>query len=95
MMAAATCRRHLVVSGRVQGVGFRYSTQRQATRLGLCGWVRNTDDGKVEIMAEGPLSAVDALEAWCRHGPPGARVTSVVTTDLPVREVLGPFAIAR
>jgi acylphosphatase len=95
MTSAAICRRRLVVSGRVQGVGFRYSTQGEAARLGLRGWVRNTDDGKVEIVAEGPPTAVDALEAWCRRGPAGARVASVVATEVPAYEALGPFAITR
>jgi len=74
-------RRHLVVSGWVQGVGFRWSVSREARRLGVRGWVRNRSDGTVEAVAEGPEDAVAALVAWCRSGPGGAQVTGVDVTD--------------
>ena len=74
-------RRHLVVSGWVQGVGFRWSVSREARRLGVRGWVRNRSDGTVEVVAEGPEDAVAALVAWCRSGPGGAQVTGVDVTD--------------
>ena len=74
-------RRRLVVHGRVQGVFYRASCQREAQRLGVAGWARNLDDGKVEVVAEGEPDAVAALEAWCRAGPPRALVTSVTATD--------------
>jgi len=67
----------LIVSGRVQGVAFRYYTRRQAKQLGLRGYVRNLPDGKVEIVAEGEAEAVDAMSAWARKGPPMARVSGV------------------
>ena len=91
----AETRRRIIVSGRVQGVGFRYATQREATRFGLRGWVRNTDDGKVEIVVEGEVSTVDSLETWCRRGPAGARVSTVVASEVEIRDALGPFAITR
>jgi acylphosphatase len=69
--------RHLQVRGRVQGVGFRYSLQRQAQRLGLAGWVRNRHDGSVEAAVCGPADSVEKLIEWARHGPPGARVTDL------------------
>jgi acylphosphatase len=65
---------HAFVAGRVQGVWFRGSTRAEAKRLGLTGWVRNLLDGRVELVAEGPEERVEALVAWCRHGPPHARV---------------------
>lgn len=65
------------VRGRVQGVGFRFATQREADRLGLQGWVRNLPDGTVHCRAQGPTQAVDRLLAWCRQGPPLARVDAV------------------
>jgi acylphosphatase len=65
---------HLKITGRVQGVGFRWATQDEATRLGVTGWVRNTDDGAVEALAEGDEERIERFVAWCRSGPPGARV---------------------
>lgn len=73
--------RHLFVSGRVQGVGFRWSTAAEGERLGLAGWVRNLADGRVEAWCEGEDAAVEAFVAWCRRGPTGARVA-----ELDVRE---------
>jgi acylphosphatase len=68
---------HLVVVGRVQGVNYRARAVSEATRLGLSGWVRNRFDGTVEAQAEGPSHAVEAFVAWCRRGPPAARVEEV------------------
>ena len=67
----------LEISGRVQGVGFRYSMRDEATRRGVRGWVRNRRDGSVEALAQGEPAAVQALVDWARRGPPGARVTEV------------------
>ncbi len=61
----------------MQGVFYRTSTQRQATALGLAGWVRNLPDGSVEAVAEGPRQACEALIEYCRSGPPGARVDAI------------------
>ena len=65
------------VRGRVQGVFFRASTLREAVRHGLTGWVQNEPDGSVLLEAQGGRDRVDALLAWCRRGPPGARVSAV------------------
>jgi acylphosphatase len=70
-------RLHAVVHGRVQGVGFRYFVMREARALGLSGWVRNQDDGSVEVEAEGRRDPLDALVERLRRGPPGARVAGV------------------
>jgi acylphosphatase len=67
----------IYVSGHVQGVSFRDWTVRTAKRLGLIGWVRNTRDGRVEILAEGEEAAIGALVDACREGPPLARVENV------------------
>jgi acylphosphatase len=66
--------RRFLVSGRVQGVGFRYFTQAAAARNNVHGWVRNLPDGRVEAGAEGEADAMEQFEAALRHGPPGARV---------------------
>ena len=68
---------HVVVRGRVQGVGFRWFVRERARRLGLAGWVRNQRDGSVEVAARGAADALHALEAALREGPDGADVTSV------------------
>ena len=68
---------HLFVSGLVQGVGFRDFTRREARRVGVVGWVRNLPDGRVEVWAEGPPSAIAAFVEQVRRGPRAARVTEV------------------
>ena len=74
---------HAVVSGRVQGVGFRYSAVRQARALRLAGSVANRSDGSVEVDAEGDAAALERLLAWLRRGPPGAYVREVQVDWLP------------
>ena len=69
--------RHFIVTGYVQGVGFRWFTMRQARNLGLTGWVRNLPDGSVEAWAEGNETDLDSLEAVLRGGPSGSRVKFV------------------
>jgi len=73
-------RAYLVVSGRVQGVCFRYETQRAASRLGVFGWVRNKRDGTVEAEVEGAKPDVLSLIEWCKTGPPVSRVEQVDVT---------------
>ncbi len=68
---------HLVVSGRVQGVGFRFSAYDEAKQLALAGWVRNIAGGEVEIVAEGKRENLQMLSAWAHLGPPSAHVTAV------------------
>ncbi|MBF0160728.1 MAG: acylphosphatase [Magnetococcales bacterium] len=75
--------KRLYIFGRVQGVYYRASTQQEAERLALTGWVKNRADGSVEIEVHGPPGGVTALIAWCQHGPPGARVERVEVTECP------------
>ena len=97
MPASATerARAHLRISGRVQGVGFRYATADEARRLGLAGWVRNLDSGSVEAVVEGPPPGIEEMVRWCRSGPPGSFVQDLrVDWDEPV-EGLSEFEIRR
>ena len=73
--------RRFLVSGRVQGVGFRYFTETAARREGVHGWVRNLPDGRVEAAAEGEAEAVERFERSLRQGPRGARVDQVEVDD--------------
>jgi acylphosphatase len=72
----------VVVSGLVQGVFFRDTCRREATRRGVAGWVRNNPDGTVEAVFEGSDDAVDAMVRWMADGPPGARVEEVTTYEV-------------
>jgi len=69
--------RHVMIRGRVQGVGYRAWTERQALARGLEGWVRNRRDGSVEAAFSGPDEIVDAMLEACRRGPPSARVDAI------------------
>ena len=73
--------RHFLVSGQVQGVFFRASTETTARRLGLTGWVRNRRDGCVELVACGEAAPLKELEQWLWQGPPHARVERVGSAD--------------
>ena len=75
-------RRRFVVRGRVQGVWFRASAEREAARVRVAGFARNERDGSVTVEAEGAPAAVAAMEAWCRVGPPRAEVTSVDVVEV-------------
>jgi acylphosphatase len=85
-------RRRAIVHGRVQGVFFRDTTRRHAAALGVAGWVRNRPDGTVEAVFEGESEAVEAMLAFCREGPRGARVERVEVTD-EVPEDLSGFQV--
>lgn len=85
--------RQLRIAGKVQGVGFRYSLQEEAARLGVAGWVRNRRDGSVEALVQGTPAAVDALISWARSGPPGARVVDLRIETLPGTEICTGFQI--
>lgn len=75
-------RQRVIVHGRVQAVGFRFSARVEAQRLGVSGWIKNRSDGAVEAEIEGESAAVDAMLSWLDEGPPGADVSSMSTADL-------------
>jgi len=83
MSEAGVVAREVVVHGRVQGVFFRASCEREARQRGLTGWVTNEPDGSVRAWFEGPVEDVDVLVAWCRHGPRGAVVERCEAQDRP------------
>ena len=87
-------RAHVFVSGRVQGVGYRYSTMDEASRLGVTGWVRNVPDGRVEAVFEGSKKVVEEIISWCQKGPRGALVKDVVVEYEQPKGLLG-FKIER
>jgi acylphosphatase len=86
---------HFLVKGRVQGVGFRWFVHREAAEIGLRGWVKNTDDGHVEVVAAGDAEQIAELKAALHKGSRGSRVDAVVEHELEEKEAeqLGPFEI--
>ncbi|QIG39826.1 acylphosphatase [Microbacterium sp. 4R-513] len=72
---------HVLISGDVQGVGYRYTMKIVASEAGVTGWVRNRRDGRVEAEFEGEDDRVDEVLAWMAEGPPGARVSNAEVTD--------------
>jgi acylphosphatase len=73
--------RRYLIGGRVQGVGFRYFTQREADEIGVTGWIRNLDDGRVEAHANGTARQLDDFEARLRQGPRGAHIQSFESVE--------------
>jgi acylphosphatase len=88
-------RLHAIMNGRVQGVGFRYYVVEVAEVLGLSGWVRNTFDGNVEVVAEGALPDLEKLLSKIRSGPPSAFVTEVDQEWLPATGEYSGFSVGR
>lgn len=85
-------RAHVYISGKVQGVGYRLSTQEEAVKLALKGWVRNVPDGSVEAVFEGEQTAIDQMIQWCHQGPPSA-VVKDVTVERETPEGLTAFQV--
>jgi len=83
----------LVISGRVQGVAFRYFTRGEAQRLGLVGWVKNLPQGAVEVRVTGPPEALEQFRQRLRQGPPGARVDAMSESELAAAEAWPDFRI--
>ncbi|QAU35842.1 acylphosphatase [Janthinobacterium sp. 17J80-10] len=79
--SGAPLARHLRISGKVQGVGYRIAFEQQARTLGLAGWVRNRLDGSVEALVAGEPKAIEAIIIWSHHGPAAAQVEDVAIID--------------
>ena len=84
---------HILVSGRVQGVLFRSNTRKQAEKLGIAGWVRNTPDGRVEIIAQGSRESLEKLISWCQKGPLFAKVGKIQVEWEKLKESFSSFEI--
>ena len=82
-----TIAKNLRISGRVQGVGFRFYLERKAREFNVTGWVRNRRDGSVEAVVQGAPGAVDAMIAWTRRGP-----SSAVVSEVKITEINGEYA---
>ena len=82
---------HVVIRGRVQGIGYRAWTDDEAHARGIAGWVRNRRDGTVEAVVQGPPAAVDAIVAWARRGPEAAHVERLDVAEAPGEGALGAF----
>jgi acylphosphatase len=91
----AKARAHLKISGRVQGVYYRYSMVREAQKLDLTGWVRNCEDGSVEALAQGGRANIEHLIAWSCQGPAGARVDSVEVQWQEPEQAFSGFVVRR
>ncbi len=88
-------RLHVIIQGRVQGVGFRWFVREEARRLGLSGWVKNLPTGAVEVAAGGEASALDRLRRALAVGPTGANVTGLEDADGELQTLPYPFTIQR
>lgn len=89
--STAEIRRHFVIGGRVQMVGFRMFATAQAHRLGLRGWVRNMPTGEVEVLAEGPSAAIAEFSSLLKRGPAAAQVSDFTVSEPAAAGELGDF----
>lgn len=88
--------KHIIVQGHVQGVGYRDHAYRSAKKIGnLKGWVRNLDNGSVEILVQGDPAKIEEFIKWCHQGPPNSRVDVVNARQVQVEPALTSFAIRR
>jgi acylphosphatase len=91
----SSVRRHVMIAGRVQGVNFRNATKQVADQMGLRGWVKNLEDGRVEAIFEGPRDAMERMIEWCKRGPPAAQVEQVQVRPEPATGEFLRFQVQR
>jgi acylphosphatase len=89
----AKSRVKVIVKGIVQGVNFRYYSQRQAAKFNVSGWVKNLPDGSVAAVFEGDEQDVEAMVQWCRRGPPSAHVTELIAQPEEYRGEFSSFSV--
>jgi acylphosphatase len=89
----AKTRVKVIVKGIVQGVNFRYYSQRQAAKFNVSGWVKNLPDGSVAAVFEGDEQDVEAMVQWCRRGPPSAHVTELIAQPEEYRGEFSSFSV--
>jgi acylphosphatase len=89
----AKSRASLIIKGIVQGVNFRYYTQRQAQKYNLTGWVMNRSDGSIAAVFEGEEADVEAIVEWCGNGPPSARVTELIAQPEEYKGEFSSFSV--
>ena len=85
--------KHILVKGKVQGVFFRKNTKQVAEALNVAGWIKNTEEGDVEIFAQANKDAIEKLITWCRQGPPKANVEDVEIKDAAIHKSINNFSI--
>jgi acylphosphatase len=93
--STAKIRRHVFIKGFVQGVNFRNATKQEADQLGIVGWVKNLEDGRVEAVFEGTPDAIQRMIEWCKRGPPAARVDELKVGPESAASVLIRFQVVR
>ena len=89
----AKSRAKVIAKGIVQGVNFRYYSQRQAAKFNITGWVKNLPDGSVAAVFEGDEQDVEAMVQWCRRGPPSAQVTELIVQPEEYRGEFSSFSV--
>lgn len=85
---------HLLIKGKVQGVFYRATAKEMAIKVGVGGWIKNTEEGNVEVVASGREEAINQFINWCKQGPSGAVVISIYRTNLPEKQ-FSDFTILR
>lgn len=94
-VSASKIRRHVFIKGHVQGVNFRNATKQEADQLGIVGWVKNLEDGRVEAVFEGAPDSIQRMIDWCKRGPPAARVDELKVGSESAASVLIRFQVVR
>ena len=93
MMSEKSKAKHIIVEGKVQGVFFRKNTRQKANELNILGWVKNTKDDKVEILANGDEENLNQFINWCKQGPPKAEVKNLRVEEITIEQELKEFSI--